>query len=85
MLAAARCNMFSHALVAYQQALATFFTKTSETFQAASKSLSTEPHYNFSILKELTQAEKVDEVAEEAGKETNSDTDQMFFFQVSYD
>lgn len=83
--------MFSHALVAYQQALSQFFTKTTETFKAASKSLALEPHYNFSILKELTQADKhaevddhVDGILDLSTNNPQLDSDQMLFFQDDF-
>lgn len=83
LLAAARCNMFSQALVAYQLALMDFFTKTSETFHNTVISLSKEPHYSFTILKELTQgelpAERTDSAVEENGV---IDDDQLLFFKV---
>lgn len=58
LLAAARCNLFSHVLVAYQNSLQVFASKTLDTFKVASKILENEPHYAFSILRDLTQAEK---------------------------
>uniref|UniRef100_A0A1B0CN93 Putative secretory vesicle-associated protein ica69 n=1 Tax=Lutzomyia longipalpis TaxID=7200 RepID=A0A1B0CN93_LUTLO len=89
LLAAARCNMFSHALVAYQSSLIHFATKTTETFRAAAKILDSEPHYTFNILKELTQAAKEEpqevvsvEEEEEGGK--HPDKDRMLFFQEDY-
>lgn len=39
LLAAARCNMFSHALIAYQKGISTFSTKASETLGTALKRL----------------------------------------------
>lgn len=91
LLAAARCNMFSHALVAYQQALTHFFTKTTEAFDTASKALTNEPHYSFAILKDLTQAERGETATDTIdggdsinAKEKPIDTDQMLFFQDEY-
>lgn len=74
--------MFSHALVAYQKAIMQFGTKTSETFQATSKTLSNEPQYNFTVLKDLTQVPKQSE--ELAKDEEAVDSDQMLFFQDEY-
>lgn len=74
--------MFSHALVAYQKAIMQFGTKTSETFQATSKTLSNEPQYNFSVLKELTQVPKQSEELEKTDETV--DSDQMLFFQDEY-
>lgn len=75
--------MFSHALVAYQKAIMQFGTKTSETFQATSKTLSNEPQYNFCVLKDLTQVPN--KQSEELGKDDEAvDSDQMLFFQDEY-
>ncbi|KAL1376009.1 hypothetical protein pipiens_017142 [Culex pipiens pipiens] len=93
LLAAARCNMFSHGLVGYQNAMLTVAKKSNDTYRAALKSLSKDPHYNFSILKELTQANP--NVVEEEGEgkeltreeqqvEKPADDDQMLFFQDEY-
>lgn len=85
--------MFSHALVSYQQAVMQFFVKTTETFSATSKSLSLEPHYNFSIFKELTQSEKQEElptndttdgILDLSANEAKIDTDEMLFFQDEF-
>lgn len=81
LLAAARCNMFSQALVAYQLALMDFFTKTSETYQTTIISLSKEPHYSFTILKELTQGEPPADRKDSSAKEI-IDSDQLLFFKV---
>ncbi|XP_053688609.1 islet cell autoantigen 1 [Sabethes cyaneus] len=85
LLAAARCNMFSHALVGYQNALLLFAKKSSETYKTTLKSLSKDPHYNFSILRELTQANpnaRDQEDGDQADKPV--DNDQMLFFQDDY-
>lgn len=82
LLAAARCNMFSQALVAYQLALMDFFAKTSETFQTTIISLSKEPHYSFTILKELTQGEPPARKDSAAKEDDVIDSDQLLFFKV---
>ncbi|KFB42219.1 AGAP006627-PA-like protein [Anopheles sinensis] len=90
LLAAARCNMFSHALVGYQNAILQFAKKTDETYKNTLKSLAKDPHYNFSILKELTQAnpdeEEKEECPQDASKENHdqADDDQMLFFKDEY-
>lgn len=82
-MAAARCNMFSHVLVAYQAALIDYATKTSSTYQAALKILSEKTHYNFTVLKDLTQVPVVRDVdAAEKKDMTPLDFDQMLFFKV---
>uniref|UniRef100_A0A182PDL7 AH domain-containing protein n=1 Tax=Anopheles epiroticus TaxID=199890 RepID=A0A182PDL7_9DIPT len=92
LLAAARCNMFSHALVGYQNAILQFAKKTDETYKNTLKSLAKDPHYSFSILKELTQANPNEEEKEGVSEEmvenqpTNesTDDDQMLFFKDDY-
>lgn len=74
--------MFSHALVAYQKAIMQFGTKTSEVFEATSKTLSNEPQYNFCVLKDLTQVPK--QIEEFEKKDETVDSDQMLFFQDEY-
>ncbi|EAT35211.1 AAEL012606-PA, partial [Aedes aegypti] len=88
LLAAARCNMFSHALVGYQNSLLQFAKKSNDTYRAALKSLSKDPHYNFSILKELTQANPNAKEGEAEGEDQvdkPADDDQMLFFQLNTD
>lgn len=70
-----------------------FTTKTSETFKAAIHSLSKESHYNFTVLKELTQGvHENDDKSNEASINKNDnddetinaiDSDQMLFFKVN--
>ncbi|XP_055315827.1 islet cell autoantigen 1 [Sitodiplosis mosellana] len=86
LLAAARCNMFSHVLAAYQTALIDFATKTSYTFQAALKILEEKPQYNFTILKDLTQVPVVCDTNQTESKEiTPIDFDQMLFFKEDFE
>lgn len=76
--------MFSHVLVAYQAALLDYATKTSSTYQAAVKILSEKTHYNFTVLKDLTQVPVVRDGDIEAKKDmTPLDFDQMLFFKVN--
>lgn len=84
LLAAARCNMFSHVLVAYQAALLDFATKTSYTFQAALKILEETPQYSFTILKDLTQVPVVRDNPSEPKEIAPLDFDQMLFFKVRF-
>lgn len=84
LLAAARCNMFSHVLVAYQTALLEFSNKTSHTYKAALKILSEKQHYNFTILKDLSQAPPAKETQEQDQANLAAlDFDQMLFFKVA--
>lgn len=82
LLAAARCNMFSHSLVAYHAALLDFAAKTSYTFQSALKILEETPQYNFTVLKDLTQVPVVRDKPTETTEMTPIDFDQMLFFKV---
>ncbi|XP_049290405.1 islet cell autoantigen 1 [Anopheles funestus] len=91
LLAAARCNMFSHALVGYQNAVLLFAKKTDETYRNTLKNLAKDPHYSFSILKELTQANPNEEDKEatsgelvETQPDVPADDDQMLFFKDDY-
>ncbi|XP_050076232.1 islet cell autoantigen 1 [Anopheles maculipalpis] len=93
LLAAARCNMFSHALVGYQNAILQFAKKTDETYKNTLKNLAKDPHYSFSILKELTQANPNEEeregvapgeAAESQHNDVPADDDQMLFFKDDY-
>lgn len=82
LLAAARCNMFSHVLVAYQAALLEFSTKTTYTFKAALKILEEKQYYNFTILKDLTQTPAIKDTQGDANI-VAIDFDQMLFFKVN--
>ncbi|CAH2981446.1 unnamed protein product [Chilo suppressalis] len=82
LLAAARCNMFSHVLSNYQSSFLTFTTKVAQTLTATADTMKATPQYEFSILKELSQT-----LAESENKQENvasPDKDQMLFFQDEY-
>lgn len=83
LLAASRCNMYSHALVAYLAELKTFAQKAASTFQTISNALVVKPKYDFCVLKELSQNEGE---SEEAPKQRTPiraiDKDQSLFFAV---
>lgn len=96
LLAAARCNMFSHALVAYQAGVMEMFVKTNGTFAATIAALDKEPHYSFTVLKELTQGEEGavadgEKTSKSEAKKTlantddanQTDKDHMLFFKVA--
>jgi hypothetical protein len=51
LLAASRCNMFSHVLANYQSTLLHFWEKTSRTMAAVSESFKGYQHYEFNMLK----------------------------------
>lgn len=76
LLAAARCNMFSHALVSYQSAIKTFSTKASDTLMIASSKLNNvQQPFDFSVVPELT-LNKSEEYPEDKCKDT--------FFNADY-
>ena len=58
LVAAARCNMFSHALIAYQNALQAFATKAEETLVLAISKLEKVDPYDFGALTNLEQITK---------------------------
>ncbi|XP_074661467.1 islet cell autoantigen 1-like isoform X2 [Tubulanus polymorphus] len=55
LLAASRCNMFSHVLANYQSTLLHFWDKTSRTMSAVLESFKGYQHYEFNMLKELAE------------------------------
>ncbi|XP_017081190.2 islet cell autoantigen 1 [Drosophila eugracilis] len=81
LLAAARCNMYSHALVAYVAELKSFAQKAASTFQTISKALIIKPKYDFCVLKELSQNEGP---SEEVPPIEAVDKDQSLFFANEY-
>ncbi|EDV97674.1 islet cell autoantigen 1 [Drosophila grimshawi] len=86
LLAAARCNMYSHALVAYLAELKTFAQKAASTFQTISKALIVKPKYDFCVLKELSQNEGADTVeTHESAPIEAVDKDQSLFFADAYE
>ncbi|XP_022910018.1 islet cell autoantigen 1 [Onthophagus taurus] len=54
LLAAARCNMFSHALVSYQNAISIFSTKASEALSTAADKVTDIKPYEFYTVPELS-------------------------------
>ncbi|XP_052812921.1 islet cell autoantigen 1-like isoform X2 [Mya arenaria] len=58
LLAASRCNMFSHVLANYQSSLLHFWEKTSRTMTAVAESFKGYQYYEFNIIKELQEPSK---------------------------
>ncbi|XP_033101671.1 islet cell autoantigen 1-like isoform X2 [Anneissia japonica] len=58
LLGASRCNMFSHTLVAYQNSILHFWERTSRTMSAVQESFQGYQHYEFNMLKDLTETSK---------------------------
>lgn len=65
LLSASRCNMFSHALAAYQQALLAFWDKTAQALAEVSEAFKGYQYYEFTVVKELAEPSK--KLAEESG------------------
>ncbi|XP_050351586.1 islet cell autoantigen 1 [Nymphalis io] len=78
LLAAARCNMFSHVLLNYQNSFLNFSTKVTQTLQATVDTMNETPQYEFSILKSLGEVEPNQD------EDAAPDKDQMLFFQDDY-
>ncbi|XP_008546749.1 islet cell autoantigen 1-like protein [Microplitis demolitor] len=55
LLAAARCNMFSHALVLYQTTLFNFTQKSAQAYSTIANSFKGYQHYDFMVVKELAE------------------------------
>ncbi|XP_055916371.1 islet cell autoantigen 1 [Eupeodes corollae] len=77
LLAAARCNMFSHCLVAYMTAILQFSKKSKSTFEAVAQALVSNPRYDFCVLKELSQNIESIQIQ-------TDDTDQSMFFSSDF-
>lgn len=75
LLAAARCNMFSHALVLYQNAISTFAKKAGDTLKVASACLETEQPLDICTVSEL--------VVDGQSRESR-DKDKKTFFHSDY-
>ncbi|CAN7982400.1 unnamed protein product, partial [Ixodes hexagonus] len=65
LLAASRCNMFSHVLATYQNALLAFWEKTSSTMTNVAESFKGYQHYDFIVVKELQEPSR--RLAQEMG------------------
>ncbi|KAK4877324.1 hypothetical protein RN001_009830 [Aquatica leii] len=70
LLAAARCSMFSHALISYQNAISTFSSKASDTLAVPVSKLSNVAPFEFSIVSELVTPQE--------------DKDKTTFFNADY-
>ena len=93
LLSASRCNMYSNALVGYQNALLNFWGKTSKTMSAVADSFKGYQYYEFTTLKELSETSK--KLAQETSNcedirkifddtEEDEDKDRLIFFEADY-
>lgn len=92
LLSASRCNMYSHALVGYQNALLTFWEKTSRTMNAIAESFKGYQYYEFNMLRELTETSKklaeetasCDDIKKIFDEDDDDDKDRLIFFESEY-
>ena len=90
LLAASRCNMFSHALIMYQNTLVTFWDKTSKTMNHVNNGFKGYQYYEFNYIKDLAgpskqlaQSQKDD--SEEKNKENEQKTSSSASFPETND
>ncbi|XP_023322528.1 islet cell autoantigen 1 isoform X2 [Eurytemora carolleeae] len=74
LLAASRCNMFSHALIMYQNTLVIFWDKTAKTMNHVNNGFKGYQHYEFSYIKDLAEPSR-----ELATSQRNKDKEQEEF------
>ncbi|XP_039285661.1 islet cell autoantigen 1 [Nilaparvata lugens] len=79
LLAAARCNMFSHALILYQQMLLQFTEKSVEAFTTVANSFKGNQKYDFCVVKELAEL-KPEEIEVEQTNVAEEDDDKLLEF-----
>ncbi|XP_011638216.1 islet cell autoantigen 1 isoform X1 [Pogonomyrmex barbatus] len=83
LLAAARCNMFSHALVLYQTTLLNFTKKSAQAYATIANSFKGYQRYDFTVVREL--AETSSKLAQETGGDNDlDDKDKLQFFDMDY-
>ncbi|XP_059159770.1 islet cell autoantigen 1-like isoform X2 [Physella acuta] len=75
LLAASRCNMFSHVLANYQTMLLHYWEKTSRTMSAVAESFKGYQYYEFNMLRELTETSK--KLALESSNKDPSEKDEL--------
>ncbi|MPC72132.1 Islet cell autoantigen 1 [Portunus trituberculatus] len=95
LLAASRCNMFSHALIVYQNGLVAFSEKAARTMNNVATSFKGHQPYQFTVIRELADlpldddAEAGRDDGEEAqadgeGEGEKMDNDEKTFFNAEY-
>ena len=90
LLAASRCNMFSHALIMYQNTLVTFWDKTSKTMNHVNNGFKGYQYYEFNYIKDLAGpskqlAQSQKDNSEEKNKENESKTSSSASFPETND
>ena len=71
LLAASRCNMFSHALIMYQNTLVNFWDKTSKTMNHVNNGFKGYQYYEFNYIKDLASSSRQLAAALEENKKEN--------------
>ena len=85
LLAASRCNMFSHALILYQNNLITFSEKTAKTLNSVANNFKGYHPYEFQVIKELAEpALRLSEEEEEEEDKNVLEGDDKTFFGAEY-
>lgn len=80
LLAAARCNMFSHGLIVYQDNMATFWKRTSSAMTTVSEAYKGYQPYEFTFVKGLTETS-----LKLAGEKSSSPEPRFeFFFESEF-
>lgn len=82
LLAAARCNMFSHALVLYQNSLLGFTKKSAQAYSTIANSFKGYQRYDFMVVREL--AETSIKLAQETGGDEDLDDKEKLLFLEEY-
>lgn len=83
LLAAARCNMFSHALVLYQSTLLNFTEKSAQAYSTIASSFKGYQRYDFMVVREL--AEPSSKLAQETGGDDDLDEkEKLSIFDMDY-
>ncbi|XP_075225513.1 islet cell autoantigen 1-like protein isoform X2 [Lycorma delicatula] len=73
LLAAARCNMFSRALILYQSTLLKFTEKSVDKFTVVAKGFKGYQHYDFCVVKELAELKPASDQTEPESDKNNDD------------
>ncbi|CAG2102475.1 unnamed protein product [Medioppia subpectinata] len=93
LLSASRCNMYSNALVGYQNSSVQFWEKSSKTMAAVADTFKGYQYYEFTTLKELTETSR--KLAEDTANnddirkifddnDDDEDKDRLIFFEADY-
>lgn len=73
LLAAARCNMFSHALSQYHNGLLKFASTSAAAFQAIAEVCAEHQHFEWNVVKELSELRPTDVPAQQQTEQPESD------------